>query len=224
MQNPPGAEQNGAQQPDHGLHRPGQTQGAQFVAHSQVQHGRELYHRMRYAIISAVNSRLSAPVLVLNANFAPIHVCNVRRAVGLIMQEKATLVLNGRGHIRTVREQIPIPSIIRLSYMVKRPRPIVKLNKQEIFRRDGYTCQYCGVRPARPTLDHVVPRHLGGEHSWENLVTACPSCNLRKGGRTVEQANMRPRLKPISPPATADYIFGKYLKGHEEWEEFVSGW
>ena len=167
---------------------------------------------------------LFAPVLVLNANFAPINVCNVRRAVGLIMDEKATLVLNGRGYIHTVREHYPCPSIIRLAYMVKRPRPVVKLNKQEIFRRDGYTCQYCGIRPVRPTLDHVVPRHMGGTHSWENLVTACPSCNLRKGGRTVEQANMRPRTRPINPPATADYIFGKYLKSNEEWENFIAGW
>ena len=171
-----------------------------------------------------MNARLTAPVLVLNANFAPIHVCNVRRALGLILQDKATLVMNGRGYIRTVRTQIPCPSIIRLSHMVKRPRPIVKLNKQEVFRRDGYRCQYCGVRPSRPTLDHVIPRRLGGAHTWENLVTACPSCNLRKGGRTVEQANMQPRKKPIRPPASADYIFGKYLKGNEEWEEFVSGW
>jgi 5-methylcytosine-specific restriction endonuclease McrA len=171
-----------------------------------------------------VSSILSAPVLVLNANFAPINVCNVRRAVGLIMDDKATLVLNGRGYIYTVRDHYPCPSIIRLSYMVKRPRPVVKLNKQEIFRRDGFTCQYCGTRPTRPTLDHVVPRHLGGTHTWENLVTACPSCNLRKGGRTIEQANMKPRIKPVTPPASADYIFGKYLKANEEWQNFIVGW
>jgi 5-methylcytosine-specific restriction endonuclease McrA len=100
----------------------------------------------------------------------------------------------------------------------------VKLNKQEIFRRDGYACQYCGIRPARPTLDHVIPRHLGGSHTWENLVTACPSCNLRKGGRTVDQANMRPRVKPITPPATAYYIFGKYIKSNSDWETFITGW
>ena len=167
---------------------------------------------------------LSAPVLVLNANFAPINVCNVRRALGLIHSEKATLVMNGRGYIRTVSRDLPCPSIIRLAYMVRRPRPTVKLNKQEVFRRDNHTCQYCGTRPQRPTLDHVIPRHLGGEHSWENLVTACPACNHRKGGRTTDQANMRPLKKPVAPPASADYIFGKYLKSNDEWEEFVIGW
>jgi len=184
----------------------------------------ELYHQSACAIISAVSSIVSAPVLVLNANFAPINVCDVRRAIGLILSEKATLVMNGRGYIRTVRRNLPCPSIIRLSYMVKRPRPTVKLNKQEIFRRDHYTCQYCGKPNARLTLDHIIPRHMGGLHTWENLVTACPACNLRKGGRTVEQSGMRLLSVPTAPPASADYIFGKYLLHNEEWTSFISGW
>lgn len=167
---------------------------------------------------------LNSPVLVLNANYEPIHVCNVRRAIGLIMDEKAILVLNGRGYIRTVRQKYPAPSIIRLSRMVKRPHPVVKLNKQEIFRRDNYTCQYCGQHPARPTIDHIIPRHMGGTYSWDNLVTACPSCNHRKGGRTLEQAGMRLVQLPSKPPASAQYIFGRYLRDNQEWHEFVNGW
>ena len=108
--------------------------------------------------------------------------------------------------------------------MVKRPRPTVKLNKSEIFRRDHYTCQYCGKRTSNLTLDHIIPRHMGGAHTWENLVAACPSCNLRKGGRMVRQAGMRLLSKPAAPPASADYIFGKYLPNNEEWINFVSGW
>jgi 5-methylcytosine-specific restriction endonuclease McrA len=167
---------------------------------------------------------LSSPVLVLNANFEPIHVCNIRRAIGLITTEKATLVLNGRGYIHTVRTRVPCPSIIRLSRMIKRPHPVVKLNKQEVFRRDNFTCQYCGQRPQRPTVDHIIPRHMGGEHTWENLVTACPNCNHRKGGRTAEQAGMHLLKTPIRPPASAQYIFGRYLQINEEWVEFVAGW
>jgi len=167
---------------------------------------------------------LSSPVLVLNANFEPIHVCNMRRAIGLIMDEKAMLVLNGRGYIRTVRTQVPCPSIIRLSKMIKRPHPIVKLNKQEVFRRDNYKCQYCGQHPHHPTVDHIIPRHMGGSHTWENLVTACPNCNHRKGGRTVEQAGMRLLKSPVHPPASAHYIFSRYLQNNEEWVEFVIGW
>lgn len=163
-------------------------------------------------------------VLVLNANFQPINVCDTRRAVGLIMMEKATLVMNGRGLIKTVSTSFPAPSIIRLERMVKRPRQAVRLSKREVFRRDNYTCQYCGGHPSRLTVDHVVPRHLGGEHTWDNLVTACPACNLRKGGRLPEQANMHLMRIPVEPPASALYLFGRYLDNNQDWIPFIEGW
>src|SRR3989304_7254420 len=114
---------------------------------------------------------MNEPVLVLNRNFEPMHVCNTRRAVGLIMVGKAEIVENGRGYIRTVNDHFPRPSVIRLKYLVRRPRPHVKLSKREILRRDDYRCQYCGEEHGRLTIDHVTPRHSGGSHSWENLVT-----------------------------------------------------
>lgn len=163
-------------------------------------------------------------VLVLNANFQPINVCDTRRAVGLIMMEKATLVMNGRGLIKTVSTSFPAPSIIRLERMVKRPRQAVRLSKREVFRRDNYTCQYCGGHPSRLTVDHVVPRYLGGEHTWDNLVTACPACNLRKGGRLPEQANMHLMRIPVEPPASALYLFGRYLDNNQDWIPFIEGW
>lgn len=165
-----------------------------------------------------------APVLVLNANFEPINVCNTRRAIGLVLSGKASLVLNGRGEIKTVSRNYPRPSIIRLQMMVKRPRPRVRLTKREILRRDDFTCQYCGHRSTYMTIDHVIPRHMGGKHSWENLVTACPPCNHRKGGRTREQAQMRLLKTPGEPPASARYIFGRHLKENLEWAPFVEGW
>lgn len=165
------------------------------------------------------------PVLVLNANFAPINVCTTRRAIGLILAGKASLVMNGRGFIHTVSRDYPRPSIIRLDYMVKRPRPRIKLTKREIFRRDNYTCQYCGKRGGYLTIDHVIPRHLGGTHTWENLVTACPQCNHRKGGRTLEQANMRLLNQPHEPKSSALYLFGSYaINRYQEWLPFLEGW
>jgi len=164
------------------------------------------------------------PVLVLNANFEPLNVCDTRRAIGLILTNKATLVVNGRGHIQSVSQSFPAPSIIRLERMIKRPRLSVRLSKREIFRRDGYTCQYCGKHPPRLTVDHIIPRHLGGEHSWQNLVTACPSCNLRKGGRLPEQASMHLLRPPSEPPASALYLFGRYLDHNTEWIPFIEGW
>jgi 5-methylcytosine-specific restriction endonuclease McrA len=164
------------------------------------------------------------PVLVLNANFDPIHVCNTRRALGLILNNKASLVLDGRGEIKTVSRTFPRPSVIRLDKMIKRPRPTVRLTKREILRRDDFVCQYCGQRVSYLTVDHVLPRHLGGMHSWNNLVAACPPCNYRKGGRTIEQAKMRLLRLPTEPPASASYIFARHLRENQEWLPFVEGW
>ena len=164
------------------------------------------------------------PVLVLNANFEPIHVCTTRRAVGLILNGKASLVLNGRGEIRTISRSFPRPSIIRLDRMVRRPRPSVHLTKREILRRDNYTCQYCGQHAPYLTVDHVLPRRLGGTYSWDNLVAACPSCNHRKGGRTLEQAQMHLLRPPREPPASAMYFFSRHLNENGEWLPFIEGW
>jgi len=168
---------------------------------------------------------MQKPVLVLNANFAPINVCTTRRAIGMILTGKASMVMDGRGIIKTVTNNIEKPSIIRLGRMVKLPRPSVKLNKREIFRRDNSTCQYCGARGGgHLTIDHVIPRRLGGVQSWQNLVTACVSCNHRKGGRTALQAGMKLRQKPIEPSSSALYIFGRYTIINGEWMSYLTGW
>jgi 5-methylcytosine-specific restriction endonuclease McrA len=164
------------------------------------------------------------PVLVLNANFEPLNVCTTRRAMGLILTEKASLILNGRGWIRSVTRSFPRPSIIRLGMMIRRPRPHVRLTKREVLRRDEFTCQYCGKRAPFLTLDHVIPRRLGGDHSWDNLVAACPSCNHRKGGRTIEQAHMDLLHPAVEPPSSANYIFARHLNNNQDWVPFVEGW
>jgi 5-methylcytosine-specific restriction endonuclease McrA len=167
---------------------------------------------------------MQEPVLVLNANFEPINVCNTRRAIGLVLSGKASLVLNGRGEIKTVSRTFPRPSIIRLDRMVKRPRPRVRLTKREILRRDDFTCQYCGARVPYLTIDHIVPRRLGGRHSWDNLVAACPNCNHHKGGRTLEQSQMHLLRPPAEPPTSARYIFSRHLGDNTEWLPFIDGW
>lgn len=167
---------------------------------------------------------MQAPVLVLNANFEPINVCDMRRAVGLLLSDKASLVVNGRGTIKTVNNSFPRPSVIRLQKMVSRPRPHLKLTRREIFRRDNYTCQYCGKKTTNLTIDHVIPRHMGGKHIWTNVAAACSACNHRKGGRLPEEANMRLLHKPTEPPSSAHYVFGRHLAENTEWETFLAGW
>ncbi len=167
---------------------------------------------------------MNEPVLVLNASYEPLNICTTRRALGLLLEGKATLVLNGRGYVHTVSQRFPRPSVIRLCQMVHRPRPRVKLSRREVFRRDEFTCQYCGRKDVPLTIDHVVPRHLGGEHTWTNVVAACPACNHRKGGRTLEEAHMHLLRPPREPPATALYLFGRMLEQYQEWEPFLQGW
>jgi 5-methylcytosine-specific restriction endonuclease McrA len=167
---------------------------------------------------------LDSPVLVLNLNYEPLNVCNVKRAITLVVVGKADVLENSRGVIRTPSTTFLCPSVIKLVYMIRRPRPRVKLTKKEIFRRDNYTCQYCGRQSKNLTVDHVVPRHHGGQHEWENLVSACPACNHRKGGRTLPEAHMQLLGRPHEPRATSKYLFGRYVKDNEEWEQFIEGW
>ncbi|HEC36254.1 MAG TPA: HNH endonuclease, partial [Anaerolineae bacterium] len=167
---------------------------------------------------------MNRPVLVVNGNYEPLNVCTTKRAMGLLLSGKATVLENGRGFIRTISAVYERPSVIRLVYVVRRPRPRVRLSKREILRRDGYRCQYCGRKAANLTVDHIVPRYRGGQHRWENLVAACPQCNRRKGGRTLEEARMELLRKPFEPRPTARYLFSNYLQENEEWDRYIDGW
>jgi 5-methylcytosine-specific restriction endonuclease McrA len=108
--------------------------------------------------------------------------------------------------------------------MIQRSRPHVRLNRREVFRRDNFTCQYCGRRDVLLTIDHVLPRHLGGAYVWTNVVTACAPCNHRKGGRRLEDAHMSLTHTPKEPPASTAYLFAHHLDENLEWEPFIKGW
>ena len=142
----------------------------------------------------------------------------------LLVVGKANLVLNGRGIVRTVSRSFPKPSVIRLREVIKRPRPHVKLSKKEIFRRDNYQCQYCGKHSPNLTVDHIIPQRLGGESTWENLITACAECNHKKGGYSLQHSGMTLQTIPHQPPSSAKYLFSNYLKQYEEWKPFIQGW
>ncbi|RMD50300.1 MAG: HNH endonuclease [Candidatus Thermofonsia bacterium] len=170
------------------------------------------------------NGILTQPVLLLNVNFEPLHVCTTKRALMLVLTGKAETIVNGRGYLHTVSESFEIPSVIRLSRMIKRPRPRITLTKREILRRDNYTCQYCGRKSNHLTIDHVIPRHRNGRHAWDNVVAACAPCNRKKGGMDPEEANMKLLRKPFEPSPTAAYRFGRLLESHQEWVQFIEGW
>ena len=153
---------------------------------------------------------INLPVLVLNQSYEPLNICRVRRAVVLLYQNKAEMLENGSGFIHSANCDFPVPSVIRLASMIKRPhRPERKLTRLEVFKRDQYTCQYCGKETRQLTLDHVIPRYRGGQHTWENVVSACVPCNRRKAGRTPEEAGMRLIHRP-APPRDSIFFYIPY--------------
>ncbi len=168
-------------------------------------------------------SSVGVSVLVLNQNYEPLNVCNARRAFTLLDRGKAEIVEESERLLRSVARAFRVPSVIRMVYYIKRPRPVARLSRREVFARDGFACQYCGLRTHDLTLDHVLPRHRGGRHTWENLVSACTPCNHRKAGRTPDEARMRLRKRPGRPRASLAAVFWRYLEQHPGWHPFFPG-
>jgi 5-methylcytosine-specific restriction endonuclease McrA len=165
---------------------------------------------------------INYPVLVLNYSYEPLAVCRARRAVVLIYQGKAEMLENGAGFIHSIRETFQLPSVIRLAQMIKRPHRERKMTRFEIFNRDRHTCQYCGQQNRQLTLDHVIPRYRGGQHTWENVVSACVACNRRKAGRTPREANMK-LIRPPTPPRDNHFYIVPYhyLQKRDEWQKYL---
>ena len=139
-------------------------------------------------------------VLVLNATYEPINVCTVRRAVVLLLKEKAELVERGRWELRSENSTLARPVVIRLMSYVNVPRDAHrrKITRRAVFARDSWTCQYCGSR-SNLTVDHVIPRSKGGSSSWENIVASCAPCNRRKGNALLGHSGMRLNKQPRTP-------------------------
>jgi 5-methylcytosine-specific restriction endonuclease McrA len=184
---------------------------------------------------------LNSSVLVLNRSYLPVHVTSVRRAFTMIYQGVAKVVdeqyqtfdfeswsqlavaRDGEG-IGTSGGRIKIPRVIVLVAFDRIPRRHVRFSRINIFARDSFTCQYCGVRPSRSelNLDHVVPRSQGGRTTWENVVCSCVECNRRKGGRTPEQARLRLMRRPARPRWTPLMNLMLSSVRYKEWKPFLN--
>lgn len=167
---------------------------------------------------------MDSVVLLLNADYEPLNVCDLRRAFRLVFGAKAEVIQYDHTEVRTPTQVLRAPSVIKLQYRIKRPRPRVRLSRREVFARDGHLCQYCGEGAAKLTLDHVVPRHRGGGHSWDNLVAACGTCNHRKGGRLPEEAGMHLRRPPLEPRCDVYSMYSTYLADprNEGWRAYLT--
>jgi 5-methylcytosine-specific restriction endonuclease McrA len=161
-------------------------------------------------------------VLILNASYEPLHVCSVKRAITLLMQDLAERVQDGDRVLRSPSAVVAVPSVIRLRRYVRRPhRQRVAFNRKNVFRRDDHTCQYCGVRSHDLTLDHVHPRSRGGPTSWTNVVACCRRCNATKRDRTPQEAGMVLRRRPAAPAFLFSSAYGVLPDADPAWEAYL---
>lgn len=144
---------------------------------------------------------MTSSVLLLNASYEPIKVISWKRAVCMFFAGKVEVVEEYEKEIRSVSLVIKAPAVVRLLSYVRIARKKPPLSRVNILARDDFQCQYCKTKltSRQATLDHVLPRSLGGKSSWKNLVCACSHCNRKKGCRTPEQANMKLIKKPVQP-------------------------
>jgi 5-methylcytosine-specific restriction endonuclease McrA len=157
--------------------------------------------------------------LLLNATYEPLCVVSSRRAVVLVLTEKAVPVEDGEGAFHSVTTAVRIPAVVRLTRYVRVPyRAQIPLTRRAVFARDGGRCVYCGA--AATSLDHVVPRSRGGAHAWENVVASCARCNHTKADRPIAELGWRLRTAPRAPSGTAWRIVG-FRNPDPRWQTYL---
>jgi len=163
---------------------------------------------------------MNEAVLLLNSTYEPLNVINVKRALRLVMAGKAGLVEVDGSPIKTVSASFALPHVVRMAYYVRRPSQRVKFTKRTVLARDGYTCQYCGVQTRDLTLDHVLPKTLGGETIWTNVVAACRRCNGNKGGRTLKESGFI-LFRPPKEPRFLPYLRLVRNSYQKSWDKYL---
>jgi 5-methylcytosine-specific restriction endonuclease McrA len=169
--------------------------------------------------VSRQGAASTATALVLNATYEPLCVVPVRRAVVLVLTDKAVSVADGDGFLRSAEIAYAAPAVVRLTRFVRVPyRAQVALTRKAVFARDSGRCAYCGK--GATTIDHVVPRSRGGRHSWDNVVAACSRCNHLKADRTLSDLGWRLRVSPAAPSGAAWRVLG-HRAPDPRWNEWL---
>ena len=167
---------------------------------------------------------MTGRVLVLNASYEPINVCNERRAVVMIFKGKAKMEEHNGHKLHSPSLTMNAPSVIRLTEYRHIPHKRRSLSRKNVLLRDHFTCQYCQKRfaPGDLTLDHILPRSRGGDSTWENLVACCKKCNHKKGNQTPEEANMSLTKKPRPFSMHVSRQIMRYLgRADETWRKYL---
>ncbi len=200
-------------------------------------------------IASESKSGLNCNVLVLNKHYMAIRIIGAKRAFSLLCRELAEVVAfeqgvysnynfhswcevsefkrnfepDGHDWVSTVNFYVAVPRIIRLLFYDRLPRNEVKFNRRNIYARDKNKCQYCGRRfpTSELSLDHVIPRSMGGKSTWANMVCACTSCNVKKGGRTPKQAGLTLIQKPVKPKSNPLVHIHLGHPRYKSWKQFL---
>ncbi len=158
--------------------------------------------------------------LVLNATYEPLSVVSARRAICLVLLDKADIVADDGTHVHSERMSMASPIVIRLRYVVKVPyHRHTAMSRRAVFARDNHKCGYCGNHA--DSIDHVLPRSRGGKNVWENVIAACRACNLRKRDRTPEEAGMKLSAPPRAPRELS-WIVYSVPRVPEEWKPFLA--
>ena len=160
-------------------------------------------------------------MLILNQSYEPVSICSAKKAIILIFLTKAEIVAKRDGRVvRSINYSMPFPSVIRLARYIKVPFKKIELSRRNILKRDGFRCQYCGTKSHELTIDHIIPKSRGGSDSWDNLVSACKSCNNKKADRTPEESGLHLIKRPRRPHHIL-FITQYMGKVDENWKPFL---
>jgi len=166
-------------------------------------------------------------VLLLNSSYEPLNICSWQRAMVLMVKGKAVAIEESETQKVHPNRDINLPLVVRLLYYVKIPYKDIPFTRKNVLHRDNYECQYCGTKQAL-TIDHVMPRSRGGRDEWTNVVAACQKCNIKKGSKTPEEANMPLQRSPLKPYHFLDFELSKHsrysrrsLRQMSQWRKYL---
>ncbi|HEY4243159.1 MAG TPA: HNH endonuclease [Kofleriaceae bacterium] len=162
--------------------------------------------------------------LLLSRGHEPIQIISWQRALTLLALEKVDVLEEYAAFARSPSRKVAVPAVVRLKKVVRRPDSPVKFSRVNIYARDKHRCQYCGkdCTPQELTYDHVIPRSRGGATTWENIVSACYTCNRKKAARTPSEAGMKLAKRPVRPtwlPATQIRVSSVSIP--DAWRDYV---
>ena len=163
---------------------------------------------------------LTEKVLLLNSSYEPMTIINGKKAILMVLSNKVESIEKSKYFVNSSNLKLTLPSVIKLKSYIYLKAKSIPLSRENIIQRDNYTCQYCGVHSKKITIDHIIPKVKNGQDTWENLVSACVKCNLKKGNKLIHEINMHLLKKPKKPSYI--YQLQRYVnKRNKSWKPYL---